>query len=58
MKPFAVICNPKWFIVLFLVFIHCNIVQLLEGSGKDANETFGEITLPILNFTGELHICV
>ena len=58
MKPFAVISNPKWLIAIVLVCIEFNLAQLLEGSGKDSNESFGEITLPIPNFTGTFLICL
>ena len=58
MKPFTFISHLKWFIVLVLVCINCNFAQLIEGSGKDSNESFGEITLPIPNFTGAFHIFV
>ena len=56
MKHFSFICHVTLFVVLSSVSVHCNLEE--EGSGKDSNETFGEITLPIPNFTGASNVFV
>ena len=54
MERFSLIWHVTLFIVLVSVTVNCNLEE--EGSGKDSNETFGEITLPIPNFTGASYV--